>query len=71
MSKSAKQKLKPIYILDILRERSDEENPITAAEICRCLESYGISAERKSVYSDIDALCEYGYDIIRSFTPIY
>ena len=69
MSKSAKQKLKPIYILDILRERSDEENPLTAAEICRCLESYGISAERKSVYSDIDALCEYGYDIIRSFSP--
>ena len=33
------------------------------------LEQNGISAERKSVYSDIEALCEYGYDIIRSFTP--
>ena len=42
---------------------------MTANEICELLEQEGISAERKSVYADIDALCEYGYDIIRSFTP--
>lgn len=69
MPKSASQKLKPIYILEILRKHSDEENPLTANEICDLLEQVGISAERKSVYADIDALCEYGYDIIRSFTP--
>lgn len=69
MAKSWGQKLKLIYILDILRKYSDEENPISANEICEKLEENGISAERKSVYSDIEALCEYGYDIIRSFTP--
>ena len=69
MPKSARQKLKPLYILEILRKYSDEENPLTANEICELLEQEGISAERKSVYGDIDALCEYGYDIIRSFTP--
>ena len=68
MSKSARQKLKLIYILDILRKYSDEENPLSANEICEYLEEKGISAERKSVYSDIEALCEYGYDIIRSFS---
>lgn len=68
MSKSIRQKLKPIYILDILRKYSDEEHPLTANEICGYLESEGISAERKSVYSDIEALCDYGCDIIRSFS---
>ena len=69
MPKTARQKLKLIYILDILRKFSDEEHPLSANEICNYLEQNGISAERKSVYSDIEALCEYGYDIIRSFTP--
>ncbi len=68
MSKSLRQKLKPIYVLDILRRYSDEENPLTANEICEYLEQSGVSAERKSVYSDIEALCDYGYDIIRSFS---
>jgi predicted DNA-binding transcriptional regulator YafY len=68
MPKSVRQKLKLIYTLDILRKYSDEENPLSANEICDYLEQNGISAERKSVYSDIEALCEYGYDIIRSFT---
>lgn len=69
MPKSWRQKLKIIYVLDILRKYSDEENPITAAEICEKLEAEGISAERKSIYSDIDALCDYGFDIVRSFSP--
>lgn len=69
MSKSGRQKLKIIYTLDVLRKYSDEEHPLSANEICEYLEQNGISAERKSVYSDIEALCEYGCDIIRSFTP--
>lgn len=69
MAKSWGQKLKLIYIIDILRKYSDEEHPLSANEICELLEQNGVSAERKSVYSDIEALCEYGYDIIRSFTP--
>ncbi len=68
MSKSSRQKLKIIYILDILRKYSDEENPLTANEICSYLEKEGILAERKSVYADIEALCDYGCDIIRSFS---
>ena len=61
-------KIKLLKVLDILRA-TDETHPITAVGICKLLEAEGISAERKSVYSDIEALCEYGCDIIRSFTP--
>ncbi len=68
MPKTARQKLKLICIIDILRKYSDEENPITATQICEYLAQNGIAAERKSVYSDIEALIDYGYDIIRSYS---
>lgn len=69
MPKSWGQKLKLIAVLDILRENSDEENPITATAICDLLQQKGITAERKSVYADIEALIDYGYDIVRSYSP--
>lgn len=69
MPKSFGQKLKILHVLQILEKYSDEENPITATEICRRLEEMGVSAERKSIYADIEALCDCGYDILRSFSP--
>ncbi len=69
MPKSFGQKVKILYVLDILRKYSDEENPLTANQICEHLAAQGIEAERKSVYADIEALTDYGYDIIRSFSP--
>lgn len=69
MPKSWGQKLKILYVLEILRKYSDEENPITAAEICTRLAERGVNAERKSVYNDIEALVGAGYDIMRSFSP--
>ena len=52
-------KLKILYIVDILRKFSDEENPINAKEICDRLADYGIKAERKAIYDDIDNLIYY------------
>lgn len=62
-------KLKLLYIIDILQKDSDEENPINAKEICDKLLSFCISAERKAIYNDIDALIDFGYDIIKTRTP--
>ncbi len=63
MSKSANQKLKLLYLLKILLEYTDEDHPLTVAEIISHLAGYDISAERKSIYSDIELLREYGIDI--------
>ena len=60
------QKLKPIYIMDYLLRNSDEQHPVTMKQIIGYLESQGIPAERKSVYSDIDALRFYGLDIVQA-----
>ena len=45
-------------------ERTDENHSITMPEIISALEAYGISAERKSIYSDMESLRTYGLDIV-------
>lgn len=62
-------KLKILYIVDILRKYSDEEHPINATEICEHLAEFGIRAERKAIYDDIENLIFYGFDIIKTRTP--
>lgn len=65
MARGEKQKLKLLYIAQLLMEKSDEEHPVTIQEIMTYLEQYGITAERKSIYADIDLLTEFGLDIIK------
>ena len=65
MPKSDNQKLKIFYILSYLEENSHEKRPIRAAELIAMLDrDYNISCDRKTVYSDIAALQEYGVDIV-------
>lgn len=63
MAKSEGQKLKILYILKILEEFTDEEHPMTTADLIARLEAQGISCERKTIYSDIAQLNDFGYDI--------
>ena len=59
---SSKKKI--FYVLDILKKYSDDSHPITAGEIVETLKTkYGLVAERKSIYRDIDVLNECGYSI--------
>lgn len=64
MPKSSNQKLKLIYLMKILLERTDETHSITMPEIIEALAAYDISAERKSLYNDIENLRVYGLDVI-------
>ena len=65
MAKSSNQKLKLLYIVKFLMQNSDEEHPVSTAQIIEELASNGISAERKSIYDDIEALKLFGLDIIQ------
>ena len=64
MARSSFQKLKTTYVMLYLLQNSDEEHPVTIHQIIDFLDSKGISAERKSIYSDIEALQQLGLDII-------
>ena len=62
---STDMKLIILYVMKILLELSDEEHPITAADIDKELRAYGLSARRRSVYNDIEVLEQFGLDIIK------
>ena len=65
MPKSDNQKLKILYIRDYLEKNSHEGNPVRASELIDMLyQQHGIRCDRKTVYSDIAALQDYGVDIV-------
>lgn len=64
MARSGNQKLKLLYLYQILLDKTDDTHSIGTQQIIDELDSMGISAERKSIYTDIKALTEYGADII-------
>ena len=65
MPKSYNQKLKIFYILDYLQKNSHQDHPVRAAELLTMLEQqHNIVCERKTIYSDIGALQDYGVDIV-------
>lgn len=64
MPKSSGQKLKLLYLEKILNERTDETHPMTLVELSDALAAYGVSAERKSLYSDLEELRTFGVDVV-------
>lgn len=62
--KNTNQRLKILYLYKILLEKTDEQHYLTMPEIVQQLELYGISAGRKALYEDINALKNYGLDIV-------
>ncbi len=63
MAKSSNQKLKILYLMKILLESTDENHGLTLGEISKKLSEYGVAAERKSLYDDMETLRVYGLDI--------
>lgn len=64
MSRGYNQRLKIVYLMKILFEKTDETHGITMPEIISSLEFYGITSERKSIYNGLENLRQYGIDII-------
>lgn len=64
MPKSYNQKMKILYIMKILLEKTDETHALSMHELLAELGRYDIKAERKSIYDDIEALRVFGLDIV-------
>lgn len=56
MGKTEHQKLKILYILELLYEQTDEKHAVRMRDIIAYLNQKGISAERKSIYRDLEML---------------
>lgn len=63
MANTNKQKLKLLYLIRILERETDPEHGLSMPQILDRLEAEGITAERKSIYRDIDALRKTGVEI--------
>lgn len=66
MPRSANQKLKLLYLMQYLLQKSDETHPVTIQQMSDELARHDIKAERKSLYDDIEALRLFGLDIVQS-----
>ena len=66
MPKSANQKLKLLYLMQYLVQKSDENHPLTIQQMIDELARHDIKAERKTLYDDIEALRLFGLDIVQS-----
>ncbi|MDL2295130.1 WYL domain-containing protein [Ruminococcaceae bacterium OttesenSCG-928-D13] len=64
MAKSANQKLKLLYLVEILQQETDEDHPMDVAGLISALDRRGIAAERKSIYDDMETLQQYGLDVV-------
>lgn len=63
MARSPNQKLKLLYLCRYLLRTSDQDHPVTVAQMIEYLERQDISAERKSIYDDMEALRLFGLDV--------
>ena len=63
MPRLSNQKFKPLYLSRILLERTDDDNIMTAQELCDALAAYNIPASRQSIYDDVEALRQFGLDV--------
>ncbi len=58
------RKIKLLKLLDLLRQETDEEHPMTTNQICGRLEDMGILCDRRTLSRDIALLNDQGYEIM-------
>ena len=66
MGKSSDSKLRLLYLMRYLLRETDEAHPAGLADMLAELERYGITANRKTVYDDLEALRLFGLDLLTS-----
>lgn len=63
MAGNKNQKLKTLHLIKYIEAQTDADHGVTIEDMTAYLESMGISAERKSLYADIELLRGFGLDI--------
>lgn len=58
------QKIKLLKIMEILRQETDEEHPMTKVELAARLVGMNVSCSPRSLIRDIKLLNEQGYEIM-------
>ena len=64
MAKGPRQKLKMLYLVKIFTEETDDQHTLTMPQLIKKLNAYGVNADRKTLYLDLEELRRFGLDII-------
>ena len=67
-------KLRPLYLLRILREQTDENHKLSTMQLCKLLkDEYGIDTFRTTIKTDIEVLQQAGFsiEVTRSSQNLY
>lgn len=64
MPKENWQKLKLLKLVDLLRQETDEQHPLTTAQICERLRAMDIPCDRRVLSKDIDLLNDNGVEVL-------
>ena len=64
-------KVRMLVLLDILHELTDEEHILNSQALLAELSKRGHTSDRRSVYRDVEALNEYGFDVVTTAKGFY
>ena len=59
-----KKNARQLYLMKILLEQTDEDNALTLQQLIEKMGAEGIPLERRAVYADLEALRDFGIDVI-------
>ena len=58
------RKVKLLKLLELLRQNTDEDHPLSTGQIANALSEMGIPFDRRTISQDIITLNELGYEIM-------
>ena len=58
------QKVKLLYLHELLEQETDEQHPLTTNEICTRLKKDNIPCDRRTLTKDINILNQYGFEVM-------
>ena len=63
MALTNNHKMALLIMLKELLQKTDEDHTLNAAELIRILEKYGYNADRRTIYSNVEILSDFGIDV--------
>lgn len=64
MVRESSRKIKLLKLLELLRQRTDEDHPLSTNQICAILGAMQIPCDRRTLSRDVATLNELGYEIM-------
>ena len=65
MAKSNNHKMALLYMMQELLQGTDEDHALNASELIKALEKYDCEADRRTIYSNVEILQDFGIDVIK------